>query len=208
MRRVGLGLRALKGGAVVVGLAVEDGEPRVLISTFLATSAEDDRLSLEPYRVAAEMARGPHGAASAEATTAVAEGRERQDQLAATGLQNIVVQLERAGCKPVVAALLVNRAGWITDLLEYSLSWQEHVPVAEGLAVRDALRFALKECGFEVVELDEKSLPDLAQSALGLSSTQIDARLKGLGSTAGRPWRKEQKLAAVSAWLTVTTSLR
>jgi hypothetical protein len=36
---VGLGLRALKGGAVVVGVAVESGEPRVVLSTFLATCA-------------------------------------------------------------------------------------------------------------------------------------------------------------------------
>jgi hypothetical protein len=206
MRGVALGLRARKGGAVVVGLAVEDGEPRVLISTFLATSAEGDRLSLEPYRVAAEMARGPQAGASAEAAAAVAKGRGRQDQLAAKGLQNIVLQLEKARCKPVAAALLVNRAGWITDLLEYSLSWPEHVPVAEVLGVRDALRFAFKECRFDLVELDEKSLPDLAENVLGLSSAQIDARLKVLGTTAGRPWRKEQKLACLSAWVTITAS--
>jgi hypothetical protein len=206
MRRVALGLRALKGGAAVVALAVEDGEPRVLISTFLATSAEGDPLSLEPYRIAAEMTRRPQAGASAEAAAAVAEGRGRQDQLAAQSLQNIVLQLEEARCKPVAAALLVNRAGWVTDLLEYSRSWREHVPVAEGLAVRDALRFALKACRFKIVELDEKSLPDLAQNTLGLSSAKIDARLKLLGANAGRPWRKEQKLACLSAWIAITAS--
>jgi hypothetical protein len=190
---------------VVVGVAVEDDEPRVLLSTFLATGAEGDRLSLEPYRVAHELARGPQGGASAEAAAAVAEGRGRQDQLAAKGLQNIVRQLDEA---PAVAALLVNRAGWITDLLNYSLAWPEHVPVAEGLAVRDALRFAFKQCRFEVVELDEKSLPDLAESALGLSLAEIDARLKGLGATVGRPWRKEQKLACLSAWVTIHRAAR
>jgi len=60
----GLGLRARKGGAVVVGVAVEEGEPRVVVSTVLATCAEGDRLSLEPYRVAADMARSPQGGAS------------------------------------------------------------------------------------------------------------------------------------------------
>jgi len=191
---------------VVVGVALENDEPSVLISTFLATSAEGDRLSLEPYRVAAEMARGPQAGASAEAAAAVAEGRERQHRLAAKGLQNIGLQLEKACCKPVAAALLVNRAGWITDLLEYSLSWPEHVPVAEVLAVRDALRFALKACRFEVVEVDEKSLPDLAENALDLLPAEIDARLKSLGATAGRPWRKEQKLACLSAWVTIKAS--
>jgi hypothetical protein len=199
-RRVGLGLRAIKGGAAVVAVAVENDEPRVLLSMFLATGTEGDRLSLEPYRVAHELARGPQGGASTEAAAAVAEGRARQDQLAAQGLQRIVRQVGEA---PVVAALLVNRAGWITDLLEYSLAWPEHVPVAEGLAVRDALRFACRACHVEVVELDEKSLPDFAQRALGLSPTEIDARLKDLGATVGRPWRKEQKLACLSAWVAI-----
>ncbi len=200
---VGLGLRALKGGAVVVGVAVEGGEPRVVLSTFLATCAEGDRISLEPYHVAAELKRDPQGRASAEAAAALAEGRKRQEQLAAKGLHAIFRELEGARCKPVVAALLVNRTGWITDVLEYSVSWPEHVPVAEGLAVRDALRFAFKECRVEVAELDEKSLPDLAASTLDTSSMPIDARLKALGATVGRPWRKEQKLACLSAWFAV-----
>jgi hypothetical protein len=202
--RVGLGLRALRGGAAAVCVAVERGEPRVLLSTFLATGAEGDRLSLEPYHVARELARGPQGAASAEAAAAVADGRARQDQLATTGLQHIVPRLDEA---PAVAALLVNRAGWIADLLEYSLEWPEHAPVAEGLAVRDALRTALKACGIAVVELDEKALPALAQDALGLPPAEIDARLKDLGTAAGKPWRKEQKLACLAAWIAVAGSL-
>ena len=189
---------------MVVGVAVEGGEPRVVLSTFLATGADGDRLSFEPYHVAAELRRDSQGRASAEAAAAVAEGRRRQDQLAAKGLHAIVNALEEAGCKPVVAALLVNRTEWITDVLEYSASWPEHVPVAEGLAVRDALRFALEECRVEVAELDEKSLPDLAANTLDTSSMAIDARLKALGATVGKPWRKEQKLACLSAWFAIT----
>ncbi len=71
---VGLGLRAQKGGAVVVALAVESGEPRLLLSAFLATHREGDRLSFEPYAVAAGMARGPDGKASVDAAAAVREG--------------------------------------------------------------------------------------------------------------------------------------
>jgi hypothetical protein len=109
----------------------------------------------------------------------------------------IVRQLEG----PIVVALLVNRASWVTGLLEYGLAWPEHVPVAELTAVRDALRFASAQCGIEVVELDEKSLADLATQVLGMPLTQIDVRLKALGAPQGRPWRKEQKLACLSAWL-------
>ena len=200
----GLGLRAHKGGAVVVCVAVAEGEPRVVISTVLETCDEGDRLSFEPYRVAADMARDAQGRATAEAVAVVTEGRRRQAQLATNSLRDIVRQLEATSCKPVVAALLVNRAGWVTDLLEYSLGWPEHVPVAEGLAERDALRFASSQCGIELVELDEKSLMDLATETLGMSSTEISTRLKALGAPIGKPWRKEQKLACLSAWIAVT----
>ena len=170
MTRIGLGFRAGRGGSVVVGVAVDGGEPLVVLSTFLATAAE---------------------------------GRKRQGRMAANGLNAIVRALQKSRCKPVVAALLVNRAGWITDLLEYSLFAPEHPPVAEGLAVRDALRFALDRNGIKVVEMDEKSLQEVASRALRLSIADIDIRLKGLGATAGKPWRKEQKLACLSAWLAV-----
>lgn len=200
----GLGLRACKGGAVVVCVAVAEGDPRVVISTVLKTCADGDRLSLEPYAVAAEMTRDPLGHATIEAAALVAQGRRRQDQLATSGLQGILRQLELVGCKPVIAALLVNRASWVTDLLEYSLAWPEHVPVAEGLAVREALRFACARCAVELAELDEKSLVDLAIRTLGMSSTQLTARVRALGAPIGKPWRKEQKLACLSAWITAS----
>src|SRR4051812_24765063 len=102
---IGLGFRALRGGGVLVGVAVEAGEPRVVLSTFLPTAAEGDRLALEPYRVASGMKRGPDGGASTEAAAAVAEGRKRQGELAAKGLGDIVRKLRDAGWEPVIAAL-------------------------------------------------------------------------------------------------------
>lgn len=204
---VGLGLRAIKGGCVAVAVAIEGGKPRVLLSSFLVTAAEGDRLSLEPYHVAAGMERGPHGGASAEAAAAAAEGRRRQDRLAAAGLKNIVDRLREMGSQPVVAALLVNRAGWVTDLLEYSLAWPDHPPVAEGLAVRDALRFALGQCEIGVVEVDEKALPEVAWKGLGLAPGDLDTRLKQLGTAAGKPWRKEQKMACLAAWNALSARL-
>jgi hypothetical protein len=75
------------------------------------------------------------------------------------------------------------------------------VPVAEGLAVRDALRFAIGQCKLDVMEMDEQSLAEVASKELGLSATEMDASLKVLGAAAGRPWRKEQKLACLAAWV-------
>jgi hypothetical protein len=204
MVQIGLGFRALKGGGVVVGVAANGSGPRVVVSTFLATAVEGDRLSLEPYRIVAEM----RGGVPADAIAAVAEGRRRQGELAAAGLDKILHELQEAGYEVVAAALLVNRAGWVNDLLEYSLSWPEHVPVAEVLAVRDAFRFAIGRAGFDAAEMDEKSLPEIASMDLGLSPADLNARLKNLGVGAGRPWRKEQKLAGLAAWVAVAARNR
>jgi hypothetical protein len=203
---IGLGFRALRGGAVVVGVTAPDGEPRVALSSFLSTAAEGDRLSFEPYVVAYEMERGLGGAPSAEAAAVVAEGRKRQEQLAAKRLDEIVGKLGDAGYELAVAVLLVNRAGWMTDLLAHSLSAPEHPPVAEGLAVREALRFACGRAGIRVIEWDEKSLLERASEELGISPADLDSRLKALGTEVGRPWRKEQKLACLAAWLALATA--
>lgn len=199
-----IGLRAMRGGAVVVAMAAEGGEPRLALSTWLPTAAEGDRLAFEPYHVAAEMAGGPTDQVPPEIAAAVAEGRRRQEAEAAKGLEALLRQLREAGNVPTVAALLVNRAGWVTDLLRYSLMMADHPPVAEGLAVRDALRSALARSGLRVAEVDEKSLPHLASEVLNLSEGALEGRLKSLGAAAGRPWRKEQKLACLAAWVAIT----
>jgi hypothetical protein len=205
MNRVGLGLRAVKAGAVLVGVTADAGEPRLVVSQVVATAGEGDRLSMEPYRAAAEAVA--EGRTLAEAAALVAEGRERQNRIATRAMADVAHSLRGAGHEPVVAALLVNRAGWITDLLEYSLSWTEHVPVAEPLAVRDALRFAIGQAGLALTEIDEKSLPDLAPAQIGMPPDALDAALAALGASVGRPWRKEQKLACLAAWSALTAKI-
>lgn len=200
-KTVTLGFRAQRGGAVVVGVTVERGEPRVVLSTFLPTAEVGDRLAFEPYHVATEMPRGRDGGASAAARGAVEEARKRQVALATKGLKAIMAKLAGEGHSPVDGALLINRAGWMTDLLAYSLAFADHPPVAEGLQVRESLRRAFDKAKLKVAEIDEKTLPALASEVLRLSPTALDARLKALGTTAGRPWRKEQKLACLAAWM-------
>ncbi len=196
---VALGVRAQRGGAVVVAVAVEADAPLVVLSTTLPTAAESDRLAFEPYHVAFEMAQAA-GGLTAEAEAAVVEGRRRQAEQAVAALAGVIGRLRGADCEPAVAVLLVNRAGWVTDLLRYSLGDPAHPAVAEGLAVRDALRHAFAEHGLAAVETDEKSLPEMGPARLGLSPGEVEATLTALGASAGRPWRKEQKLAALAAW--------
>ncbi|MSP21022.1 MAG: hypothetical protein EXQ93_05800 [Alphaproteobacteria bacterium] len=71
---------------MVVGVALEAGEPRVVRSSFLATAAEGDRIAAEPYHVAAES----HRNALDKAAAVVAEGRKRQDQFTAGAVADLL----------------------------------------------------------------------------------------------------------------------
>jgi len=54
--------------------------------------------------------------------------------------------------------------------------------------------------------VDEKALPDRASEVLCLTSGDLEARLKALGAVVGRPWRREQKLACLAAWVTLVVA--
>ena len=54
MNPVALGFRAMRGGAVMVGVRLEEHVPCLVMSSFFPTADEDDRLAFEPYHVAAE----------------------------------------------------------------------------------------------------------------------------------------------------------
>jgi hypothetical protein len=151
------------------------------------------------------MAGASH-AVTPQIAAVVEDGRRRQAARAAQNLAGLLGRLRIDGFDPTVAALLVNRAGWMSDLLAHALSAPEHPAVMEGLAVREAVRSALARCGLRTAELDEKSLADKAPILLGLSPGELEAALKDLGAAAGRPWRKEQKLAALAAWLAAADS--
>ena len=69
----------------------------MVVSAFLATAAEGDRLAFEPYQVAYEMPRAEGGGPTADAAAAVAEGRRRQAALASTALAGLLEGLNIGG---------------------------------------------------------------------------------------------------------------
>ncbi|MGZ3298687.1 MAG: hypothetical protein ACXU8O_06710, partial [Asticcacaulis sp.] len=166
----------------------------------MKSHTETEPLSLEPYAIAYRMAH-EQGVSRKDIEAAVARGREIQVEAARDSLRSLADRVTALGHPGVSVALLVNRATWMTDLVEYSLGWPDHVPVAENLAVREALRTAAARNGLALIEYDEKSLPSQAAETLGLKAEDLDSELKALGVAAGKPWRKEQKLACLAAWL-------
>jgi hypothetical protein len=77
---------------------------------------------------------------------------------------------------------------------------------AEGVLYREALARATERCGVALVALREKDLPELAAEALDRPPAALAKTLDALGRSAGPPWARDQKDAALAAWVALTAS--
>ena len=72
---------------------------------------------------------------------------------------------------------------------------------AEGVLFRDALVKAAKENKLKPVEVPEKQLMEVAEKKLGKSASDLSQQIAALGKSAGPPWGKDQKDAALAAMI-------
>jgi hypothetical protein len=79
---------------------------------------------------------------------------------------------------------------------------------AEGEMFRAALAAAARQAGIAVVRVPAKDLAGEAERALHLGHDDLLAGLATLGAAAGRPWRQEEKDAALAAWLALAAQSR
>jgi hypothetical protein len=70
---------------------------------------------------------------------------------------------------------------------------------AEGVLFRKVLEAGARQT--TCAGLFERQIEDLAISRLGLSSVILRGRLAEFGQQLGRPWRADEKAAAMAAWL-------
>lgn len=198
-----LGLRAERGRALCVGVALAGRAPRLVVRRTLALGSDgEDRA---PATYATMMAEVEAGLARAAALAAIAEARSAMARAAGIELQGLAGDLAAAGWPRPRAVLLVNRAGWVADVDAYGLSGLEHARVADRLAVREAVRAGLRTAALAWIETDEKSLRDKARAS-GLTAEAEEAGLRAIGAAAGKPWRAEWKAACLAAWVEAVAS--
>jgi len=79
---------------------------------------------------------------------------------------------------------------------------------AEGVLFRDALVRAARACELRLVEIPEKLLTKNAETALGTPASSLVKEVVRLGKSAGPPWGKDQKDAALAAMVALRGRLR
>jgi len=200
MKAASIGVSAHLGWAATAILSLGRSGPQVLRSDRLATAPEEDREAKEPFHVAGGfegLARVPRPE-NPQAT--LERGLAKQRRFTARELEKLASALAEASYEIATAGILVSR-GRRAPSFEKSIGSHTQIHVEEGLAVRDSIARALLAAGARVRELDTKNLLEIASEELGESGSALMQRLGEVRPASGASWRKEEKQAALAAWI-------
>jgi hypothetical protein len=190
--RIALGLKAHSGWAALVALGTLDGELHVADRRRLELAEEvDAQWAKQPYHAA-------EGLSSDQARKVVQRGVAAARKLAVRELQAAVERAGEAKHEIVACAVLVG-ATMPPWSVEEILAVHFRMHQAEGVLFRDALARAADACGLRLVAIPEKLLTDQAEWALATSASALMKRIATLGKSAGPPWGRDQKDAALAA---------
>jgi hypothetical protein len=103
---------------------------------------------------------------------------------------------EVAGC-----GLLLASGRPLPGDLHAILASHALIHAAEGEMFRDVLVRAGEHLSLEVTGVRERELLALAAEATGLETPELQRRAGEMGRALGPPWRQDEKLATLAAWM-------
>ncbi len=192
--RTALGLKAHSGWAALVVLGTSGGELEIVDRRRIELVEEADALwAKQPYHAAEGM--NPD-----KAREVVKRGVEAARRLAVREMQAAADRAREAKHEIAACAVLVVEPmpDWSVDEI---LAVHFRMHKAEGVLFRDALARAVAACGLKLVAIPEKQLTEHAERALAIPAAALVKRVATLGRSAGPPWGKDQKDAALAAMI-------
>jgi len=196
--KVALGLKAHSGWAALVALGERNGELDVAERSRIELVEPGEAWAKHPYHAA-------EGLDSVEARDLVKRGIDAARRIAARELRAAGARLGRADHQVVACAVLVG-AGMPEWSVDEILAVHFRMHKAEGELFRDVLVRAAEHCEIPLARVPEKQLDADAAKAVGLPAAALRTRVAALGRTVGAPWGKDQKDAALAAWIALRGS--
>jgi hypothetical protein len=192
--KIALGLRAHSGWAALVALGALGKELAVIDRRRLElVDAGDAAWAKPPYHAA-------EGLEPADARDVVERAIAAARRHAAREIRAAAERARAAGHEIAACAVLMGDRlpAWSVEEI---LAVHFRMHKAEGVLFREALAEAAERAGLPLAPLREKDLPALAARALGAPADELARPLAALGRPLGPPWGRDQKDAALAAWL-------
>ena len=189
--KVAFGFKSHSGWAALVAV-VKQGSELVVVDR-RRIELVDEEWQKQPYH-AAEHA-SPDEARDLVMRGVSAARRNAVSEMRAAIKRGRELGYEAATCAVLVGAPMPN---WSTAEI---LAVHFRMHKAEGVLFRDVLIRAGKICNLKVVEIPEKLLLKHAEKALRVSPGELAKKMTALGKSVGPPWGRDQKDAALAAWV-------
>jgi len=199
MNQAALGFRAHSGWTSLVAIALEEGSPIVLVRQrpqLVKTFTYEFR---QPYHSAERAPR-------AEAQGVISRIRTEARTLAYKVIHSVQQNLLKQGYEVKYCGLLLASGRPLPSLARI-LGSHALIHTADGELFREALLHASKRCGLETFTVKERELLDKSSDSLRLQPEAISRRAASLGVGLGPPWTQDEKLSALTAWLSLVQSL-
>ena len=186
--RVALGLKARTGRAILVAVAGDLQDPRVVERAEIPLLPKG---AFAPYHVAAELP-------PAKARQSVERDIATAHALAADGIGKAATRLRKAGFDVGGCGVLIGPGmpKWSTEEI---IAVHIRMHQAEGKLFRDVLVAGTRACKLELTTLREKFALDDAARSIDARRERLDEKIAALGRAAGPPWGRDQKEAAAAA---------
>ena len=195
------GVKAHSGWAALVALGEHGRRLDVVERRRLAlVDDEDAEWAKQPYHAAEGLA-----AADAEAvvTRAIAAAHARAED----AMTRLLAERRAQGDEVVACGVLLGSGmpGWsVAEILAVHMRMHK----AEGELFRDALAKGAERAGLPCIGVRDKEVEAVAGKVLSLPAAELSRRLGEAGRRAGPPWARDQKEAALAAWIALRRAAR
>jgi hypothetical protein len=200
MRRAAIGISAHLGWAATATVTVARPGLRVLRTDRLEIAGPEDRAAREPYHVAGGFEGLERVPRPAHPEAGLKRGLQSQRRSTRRAVGATEAALAAVGHRIAFAGILISR-GRPAASFEQAIGSHTQIHIEEGIAVRESFRLALTRSGNRVELLDQKTIGSTASRELGRPAEDLLAQLSALRPDNGGSWRKEEKTAALAAWV-------
>lgn len=194
--RAAVGLRIKSGWATAVLLAGPVHSPQLLDRRIVGLSDPAVPESRQPYHAAMGMLE--------EDATKIAARLAVVQRVANRSVAEYLQHHRNTGWEPGGAGLVVG-----SEIDPASIK-NPHIRAhaLEGRLFRTVVEDALRTCGLSCSVLVERNLYSKAAAILGRSEDQLKRAVSELGRSRGVPWRGDDKMAALAAWMALASGVQ
>jgi hypothetical protein len=192
---IAIGIRLLRGKAVAIAIRGDLATPSYAGRAELMLSDPKFPSTLRPFHA---MARLPLG----KALPMVKRDEALVRKAASKSVSSFIEGLRKSKMSPRNVAIVSDD--------EPAQIGNPHLKAHadERRLFREATASAARELGIDSIFLVEKEISRSARNIIGVADAKVRPWLADIAAAAGRPWRGEEKTAAVAAWIALVSGQR